>query len=283
MPIDAVSGNATSSITPSTSTPNATTPDQFGKDTFLKLLVAQLKYQNPMSPADGTQFLAQTAQFTMVEKLNEISLSVKANAAANEVLEASSMIGKRVTVATNDAKPGVTTVGHFGGNLPMDAPVGTKATTNTTMYTSKGTQVPMTIEFTKMADGTDGSSHWVGRAKVSTTQIGSPFNVDFDTTGRRTSPDPQFTVAQLEAVPDTKGLWDKSGVRLDFGTANDPNRLRVGGGSNTLADFGQNGTDGKSIDGVVASVRFTINGPVLSINGKDYSLGDVTTVHAYGA
>lgn len=283
MPIDAVSGNATSTITPSTSNPNATTPDQFGKDTFLKLLVAQLKYQNPMSPADGTQFLAQTAQFTMVEKLNEISLSVKANAAANEVLEASSMIGKRVSVATNDAKPGVTTVGHFGGNLPMDAPVGTKVTTNTTVYTSKGTNVPMTLEFTKMADGADGGAHWVGRAKVSTTQIGSPFNVDFDANGRRTSPDPQFTAAQLEAVPDTKGLWDTSGIRLDFGAASDPNRLRVGGGSNTVADFGQNGTDGTSIDGVVASVRFTINGPVLSINGKDYSLGDVTTVHAYGA
>ena len=31
------------------------------KDTFLKLLVAQLKYQDPSNPADSTQFLAQTA------------------------------------------------------------------------------------------------------------------------------------------------------------------------------------------------------------------------------
>lgn len=283
MPIDAVSGNATSTIPQSSTKASATTPDQFGKDTFLKLLVAQLKYQNPMSPADGTQFLAQTAQFTMVEKLNEISQSVKANAAANEVLEASGMIGKRVSVATKDGKPGVTTVEHIGGNLPVDAPVGTKVTTTTSMYTSKGTKVPTTVEFTKMADGTDGTAHWVGRAKVSTTQIGSPFNVDFDANGNRTSPDPQFTAAQLEAIPDTKGLWDASGVRVDFGGASDPNRLRVGGGSNTVSDLGQNGSDGKSIDGVVSSVRFTIDGPVLSINGKDYSLGDVTTVHAFGA
>jgi flagellar basal-body rod modification protein FlgD len=48
-------------------------PDALGKDAFLKLLVAQLKYQNPMSPLDGSEFLAQTAQFTMLEKLEEIS------------------------------------------------------------------------------------------------------------------------------------------------------------------------------------------------------------------
>jgi flagellar basal-body rod modification protein FlgD len=44
-----------------------------GGDTFLKLLVAQLKYQNPMEPTDGTQFLQQTAQFTQVETLQELA------------------------------------------------------------------------------------------------------------------------------------------------------------------------------------------------------------------
>jgi len=43
------------------------------KDTFLKLLVAQLKYQNPMEPVDSSQFMAQTAQFTMVEKLEAMA------------------------------------------------------------------------------------------------------------------------------------------------------------------------------------------------------------------
>lgn len=35
---------------------------------FLKLLVAQLKYQNPDNPADGTQFVAQLAQFASLEQ-----------------------------------------------------------------------------------------------------------------------------------------------------------------------------------------------------------------------
>ena len=50
-----------------------TAPQTAGKDMFLKLLVAQLKYQNPMEPVDSSQFMAQTAQFTMVEKLEAMA------------------------------------------------------------------------------------------------------------------------------------------------------------------------------------------------------------------
>jgi flagellar basal-body rod modification protein FlgD len=35
---------------------------------FLRLLVAQLKYQNPLQPADGLQFVTQLAQFTQLEQ-----------------------------------------------------------------------------------------------------------------------------------------------------------------------------------------------------------------------
>jgi flagellar basal-body rod modification protein FlgD len=83
--------------TNTTTTTAAKLPDdQFGKDTFLKLLVAQLRYQNPMQPQDGSQFLAQTAQFTMVEKLTSLETDTKAQVAANQILAASSMIGHEV-------------------------------------------------------------------------------------------------------------------------------------------------------------------------------------------
>lgn len=39
------------------------------QETFLKLLVAQIKNQNPMNPADGTQFVAQLAQFSELEQI----------------------------------------------------------------------------------------------------------------------------------------------------------------------------------------------------------------------
>ena len=38
------------------------------KEVFLQLLVAQLKNQNPLNPADGTEFVAQLAQFTQLEQ-----------------------------------------------------------------------------------------------------------------------------------------------------------------------------------------------------------------------
>jgi flagellar hook assembly protein FlgD len=43
--------------------------DIVGKDDFLKLLVAQIRNQNPLNPADGVEFLTQLAQFTQLEQL----------------------------------------------------------------------------------------------------------------------------------------------------------------------------------------------------------------------
>ncbi|MEU4213865.1 flagellar hook capping FlgD N-terminal domain-containing protein [Actinoplanes sp. NPDC026623] len=63
------------------------------QDTFLKLLVAQLKYQDPSNPADSTQFLAQTAQFTQVEKLGQIADMLQ----AQQLIGASALVGKPVT------------------------------------------------------------------------------------------------------------------------------------------------------------------------------------------
>jgi flagellar basal-body rod modification protein FlgD len=86
-----------------TTTPTAKSPDdQFGKDTFLKLLVAQLRYQNPLDPQDGSEFLAQTAQFTMVEKLTALEASTKTQLSANQVLTASTMIGHEVVWKDGD-------------------------------------------------------------------------------------------------------------------------------------------------------------------------------------
>ncbi|MDR1124832.1 MAG: hypothetical protein LBM64_02050 [Deltaproteobacteria bacterium] len=46
------------------------------KEMFLKLLVAQLTYQDPLNPAEDTEFIAQLAQFTQVEELQNIRTSV---------------------------------------------------------------------------------------------------------------------------------------------------------------------------------------------------------------
>src|SRR5947207_8424623 len=75
---------------------------ELGKDTFLKLLVAQLKYQDPSHPADGTEFLAQTAQFTMVEKLTDMANSQQSLVTSQQMLGASTMIGRTITFTGSD-------------------------------------------------------------------------------------------------------------------------------------------------------------------------------------
>jgi flagellar basal-body rod modification protein FlgD len=71
--------------------------DQLDKDAFLQLLVAQLKYQNPLSPSDPNQFMAQTAQFTMVEKLSEMAADAAAQRALGESMTATALIGREIT------------------------------------------------------------------------------------------------------------------------------------------------------------------------------------------
>jgi flagellar basal-body rod modification protein FlgD len=56
-----------SSATASSSTGSNTTPP-VNKNMFLQLLVAQLRNQDPLNPTDGTQFVAQLAQFQQLEQ-----------------------------------------------------------------------------------------------------------------------------------------------------------------------------------------------------------------------
>lgn len=48
------------------------------KETFLKLLVAQIKNQNPLNPADGTQFVSQLAQFSELEQIMQMRSDLEA-------------------------------------------------------------------------------------------------------------------------------------------------------------------------------------------------------------
>jgi flagellar basal-body rod modification protein FlgD len=47
------------------------------KQTFLKLLVTQIKNQNPLNPSDSTQFLAQLAQFSELEQMINVNTNLE--------------------------------------------------------------------------------------------------------------------------------------------------------------------------------------------------------------
>ena len=77
--------------------------DAMGSDTFLKLLVAQLKYQDPSKPADGTALLGQTAQFQMVEKLQLLTDQNTQMLAEQAASSAIALVGRNISY-TKDGK-----------------------------------------------------------------------------------------------------------------------------------------------------------------------------------
>lgn len=77
---------------------------QLGQEDFMKLLVAQMKNQDPSNPADNGEFLAQIAQFSMVQGIDKLGKSVDGiatNFYNNSAMQASDLVGKQVLANTN--------------------------------------------------------------------------------------------------------------------------------------------------------------------------------------
>jgi len=103
-----------------------------GSDMFMQLLVSQMRYQNPMAPTDGSEYLAQISQYAMVEQLTKVSQGQQEVSSYQRALIANSLIGKVVTgkneagapvsgevtsVAFRAGKPVLLTT---AGELPVD-------------------------------------------------------------------------------------------------------------------------------------------------------------------
>jgi len=91
----AAGGNLAAGSSTAAGTPGASD----AQDKFLKLLVAQLKNQDPLSPMDNAQITSQMAQISTVsgiDKLNTTLQSMATSFTANQSLQASSMIGRSV-------------------------------------------------------------------------------------------------------------------------------------------------------------------------------------------
>ncbi len=94
-----------------TALPPATTgkgKSELGKDDFLLLLMAQLKHQDPMSPADPSQFSSQLAQFSSLESMQNIEKVLQGqvnqsqyDTMAQKAALGASFIGKEVLAAGN--------------------------------------------------------------------------------------------------------------------------------------------------------------------------------------
>ena len=128
---------ATAAATAAASRTEARSRSLSDKDTFMKLLVAQLKYQDPSKPADSTAFMAQTAQFTQVEKLEDMIDMLQ----SQRMIGASTLVGKTVTYQDEigGSQTGVITSAKLNGDSEPTLRVG-----NTDVQLSKVTEITQT-------------------------------------------------------------------------------------------------------------------------------------------
>lgn len=83
-----------------------------GEGDFLKLLATQMSSQDPMNPMTDTSFIAQMAQFTALQQSTNMSGTMTQMNSSQQILQASSMIGRTVELNNGD---GTTTVGPVDG------------------------------------------------------------------------------------------------------------------------------------------------------------------------
>ena len=111
-----------------TFTPAAQGGQSMNKDSFLELMIAQLKNQDPLDPMKGTEYASQLAQFTSLEQLTNLNDSMDKSIEANYFLSQSINNTLTATLIGNDVKlasPTLHNIGQdnveFGYNLPVDA------------------------------------------------------------------------------------------------------------------------------------------------------------------
>lgn len=114
--------------------------DAMGKDDFMKLMIEQLKHQDPLSPMESQEFASQMAQFASLEQLSNLNSSMNESIDANYLLTQSvnntltaTLIGKEVKFNGNKIYNDGNNTVNFGYTLPANA-----EDVNVTIHDSNG-------------------------------------------------------------------------------------------------------------------------------------------------
>lgn len=118
--------------------------NELGQTAFLELMITQMENQDPLSPQENSEFIAQLAQFSSVEGLERLNSnfdSFTSSFISNQALQASSLVGRSVSVPSSEA---TLVEGNFVGGT-IDLPAGT-TDMSMNIYNNQGLlveQIPM--------------------------------------------------------------------------------------------------------------------------------------------
>ncbi|AJC66844.1 flagellar hook assembly protein FlgD [Dickeya zeae] len=199
------SAQSTTSATPAISGSSAADL----QNSFLTLLVAQLKNQDPTNPMNNNQLVSQLAQLNTVsgiEKLNTTLGAISTQINSNQSIQATSLIGRGVLVPGNKVLVGKETTSPFGVELESTAE---NVTVNITDNYGK---VVRTMDLGGLSAGVHAYS-WDGKAADGSTAPDGSYTISVSATSNGT----QQVVQALNYAYVNGIVTNSKGALLDLG------------------------------------------------------------------
>lgn len=119
MSVSQVSG---STYDPFTLEPVKTGEDALDRNAFLTLLITQMQHQDPLKPMEDREFIAQLAQFSSLEQMQQVNRNIEILAISTAITQATGYLGHTITAQTpEDAEPFTGTVSavKYVDGIPM--------------------------------------------------------------------------------------------------------------------------------------------------------------------
>jgi len=157
------------------------TSSTLDQSSFLKMMTTQLKTQDPFSPVDNTQMVAQMAQFSSVAGISEMNTSLKTikdDLAASRVGDAAGWIGRSALVVSDTATP--LADGSYAGEIALPAAANT---VSFNLVNGSG-EIVHSETLGAQPEGSIGFA-WDGKAADGTPYKGGPLSIKVSASGSK--------------------------------------------------------------------------------------------------
>jgi len=176
MSTSAISAAATSALSGASGAKSNTS--ELGQDEFLKLMLSQMKNQDPFKPQDPGAFIAQLAQFSTVSSTQAMQKDISSlsdSLRSAQVIDGTSLVGHNVMAATDTAALGVT--GSVNGAVSIPEGTSSALLTVTDASGQLVRKMPLSTQSGLNAFSWDGTTDTGNRAAAGTYHIAAVANI----------------------------------------------------------------------------------------------------------